>query len=223
MGQCFSSTYATVEVPFTQINSRLPDVERNEYVFSDGIVMISVDLAKEVAEKLQLNTKQPCAYQIRYAGFKGVVACWPAKNNGPHLQLRQKVHDENFWRMQELMVSRLDRILEYPDMAFDVLAASCTDQWNTSAMMLAAGFRPHSEPHLRGMLTSIRISQLVIQVSKPSLEDCFANHGSEFSETKRDLEVIKGLVVIAKNPCLHPGDVRIPEVVDIPGLHLLYD
>ncbi|XP_047972265.1 RNA-dependent RNA polymerase 6 [Salvia hispanica] len=291
MGQCFSSTYATVEVPFAQINSRLPDVVRNDYVFSDGIGMISVDLAKEVAEKLQLNTKQPCAYQIRYAGFKGVVACWPAKNNGPRLQLRPsmkkfdsvhttleicswtrfqpgflnrqivtllsalEVHDEKFWRMQELMVSRLDRILEDPDMAFDVLTASCTDQGNTAAMMLAAGFRSHSEPHLRGMLTSIRVSQLgdlreksrifvhsgrwlmgcldelgaleygqcFIQVSKPSLEDCFANHGSAFSETKKNLEVIKGLVVIAKNPCLHPGDVRILEAVDVPGLHHLYD
>lgn len=47
------------------------------------------------------------------------------------------------------------------------------------------------------------------QRSKSSLEDCFAK--------------IKSLVVIAKNPCLHPGDVRIPEAVDVPGLQHLYD
>lgn len=65
--------------------------------------------------------------------------------------------------------------------------------------------------------------QCFIQVSKPSLEDCFVNHGSEFSEAKKNLEVMTGLVAIAKNPCLHPGDVRILEAVDVPGMHHLYD
>lgn len=291
MGQCFSSTYATVEVPSREVNPNFPDVERNGFVFSDGIGMISTDLANKVADKLQLSTKRPSAYQIRYAGFKGVVACWPAKSHGHRLQLRPsmkkfdsnhttleicswtrfqpgflnrqivtllsalEVEDDVFWRMQELMVSRLDRMLEDTDMAFDVLTASCTDQGNTAAMMLAAGFRPQSEPHLRGMLSSIRVSQLgdlreksrifvpsgrwlmgcldelgileqgqcFIQVSTPSLEDCFVNHGSEFSETEKNLEVIEGLVAIAKNPCLHPGDVRILEAVDVPGMRHLYD
>lgn len=291
MGQCFSSTYATVTVPSSEVNSKLPDVERNGYVFSDGIGMISTDLAMEVAEKLQLSTNLPCAYQIRYAGYKGVVACWPATNDGPRLHLRPsmkkfesnhtileicswtrfqpgflnrqiitllsalEVQDGVFWRMQEMMVSRLDQMLEDTDMAFDVLTASCTDQGNTAAIMLAAGFRPQTEPHLRGMLTSVRAAQLgdlrekarifvpsgrwlmgcldelgilehgqcFIQVSNPSLEDCFVKHGSQFSETKKKLEVIKGFVAIAKNPCLHPGDVRILEAVDVPGLHHLYD
>ncbi|KAI3468028.1 hypothetical protein Pfo_024691 [Paulownia fortunei] len=291
MGQCFSSTYATVEVPSKEVNSKLPDVERNGYVFSDGIGMISADLAVEVAEKLQLSTNPPCAYQIRYAGYKGVVACWPALNDGTRLHLRPsmkkfesnhtileicswtrfqpgflnrqivtllsalEVQDYIFWRMQETMVSRLDQMLEDTDMAFDVLTSSCTDQGNTAAIMLSAGFRPQTEPHLRGMLTSIRAAQLgdlreksrifvpsgrwlmgcldelgilehgqcFIQVSNPSLEDCFVKHGSQFSETKKKLQVIKRLVAIAKNPCLHPGDVRILEAVDVPELHHLYD
>lgn len=291
MGQCFSSTYATVDVPSSEVYSKIKDVERNGYVFSDGIGMISDDLAKEVAEKLKLSTNPPCAYQIRYAGYKGVVACWPDKTAGFRLHLRPsmkkfdsnhtileicswtrfqpgflnrqivtllsalEVPDDVFWRMQELMVSRLDRILEDTDMAFDVLTASCSDQGNTASVMLAAGFRPQTEPHLRGMLTSIRAAQLVdlrekarifvpsgrwlmgcldefgglehgqcfIQVSNPSLEQCFVKHGSQFSETKKNLKVIKGLVAIAKNPCLHPGDVRILEAVDIPELHHLHD
>ncbi|KAL0313203.1 UNVERIFIED_CONTAM: RNA-dependent RNA polymerase 6 [Sesamum radiatum] len=85
MGQCFSSTYATIEVPLTEVNSQFPDVERNGYVFSDGIGMISANLAIQVAEKLQLGSNPPCAYQIRYAGYKGVVARWPAKDDGIRL------------------------------------------------------------------------------------------------------------------------------------------
>lgn len=291
MGQCFSSTYATVEVPPDEVESEQPDIKRNGYVFSDGIGMITPDLAMEVAEKLQLQDNPPCAYQIRFAGCKGVVACWPGKDDGIRLYLRPsmnkfqskhtvlevcswtrfqpgflnrqiitllsalEVPDEVFWKMQETMVSKLDQMLVNSDVAFDVLTASCAEQGNTAAIMLSAGFKPHIEPHLRGMLTCIRAGQLgdlrekarifvssgrwlmgcldeagvleqgqcFVQVSTPSLESCFSKHGSRFSETKKNLRVIKGLVVVAKNPCLHPGDVRILEAVDAPGLHHLSD
>lgn len=291
VGQCFSSTYATVEVPPIQVNSKLHDIKRNDYNFSDGIGMITSDLATEVAEKLQLTTKPPCAYQIRYAGYKGVVAHWPEKNDGFHLYLRpsMKKFDSNhtileicswtrfqpgflnrqiitllsalkvqysvFSQMQDTMVSRLDLMLEDTDMAFDVVTSSCIDQGDTAAIMLSAGFKPQTEPHLRGMLTSIRAAQLgdlrerarifvpsgrwlmgcldelelleygqcFIQVSNPSLENCFVKHGLLFSETKKKRQVVEGLVVIAKNPCLHPGDVRILRAVDEPKLYHLYD
>lgn len=291
MGQCFSSTYATVEVPHSEVDSELPDIVRNGYVFSDGIGMISDDLAMEVAERLHLKVNPPCAYQIRYAGCKGVVACWPACKDGIRLSLRLSMNkfvskhtileicswtrfqpgflnrqiitllsalnvcDDIFWEMQESMVYKLNQMLVNADTAFDVLTASCAEEGNTAAIMLSAGFKPQTEPHLRGMLTSIRAAQFgdlrekarifvpsgrwlmgcldelgileqgqcFIQLSNPSLENCFAKHGFKFSETKKDLEVIKGYVVVAKNPCLHPGDVRILEAVDVPSLHHLFD
>ncbi|XP_042505199.1 RNA-dependent RNA polymerase 6-like [Macadamia integrifolia] len=291
MGQCFSSTYATVEVPIKHVNPELPDIERNGFVFSDGIGMLTPDLAVEVAEKLQLTIYPPCAYQIRYAGCKGVIACWPEKEDGIRLSLRPSMNkfeskhtilevvswtrfqpgylnrqivtllsaldvpDDVFSRMQDSMVYKLNQMHENTDVAFDVLTSSCGEQGNTAAMMLSAGFKPQTEPHLKGMLSCIRAAQLrdllakarifvpsgrwlmgcldeigvleqgqcFIQISSPSLENCFLKHGSRFSETKRNLEVIKGIVAIAKNPCLHPGDVRILEAVDVPGLHHLSD
>lgn len=291
MGQCFSSTYATVEVSSDQVDSDLPDIERNGYVFSDGIGIITPDLAIEVAEKLQLKDNPPCAYQIRFGGCKGVVACWPPKDDRIKIYLRPsmnkfqsrhtvvevcswtrfqpgflnrqivtllsalEVPDEVFWKMQETMVSKLDQMLVNTEVAFDVLTASCAEQGNTAAIMLSAGFKPQMEPHLRGMLSCIRAAQLgdlrekarifvqsgrwlmgcldevgvleqgqcFIQVSNPSLENCFSKHGSRFSEVKRNLQIIKGLVIVAKNPCLHPGDIRILEAVDSPKLHHLFD
>ncbi|PHT58651.1 RNA-dependent RNA polymerase 6 [Capsicum baccatum] len=257
MGQCFSSTHATVEVLPSEVNSKLPDIERNG----------------------------------RYAGCKGVVACWPAKNDGIRLSVRPSmkkfdsnhtileicswmrlqpgflnrqiitllssldVKDKIFWEMQGEMLSRLNKILVDSDVAFDIITSSCAEAGNTVAIMLSAGFKPQSEPHLRGMLTSIRTAQLgdlsnkarifvpsgrwlmgcldelgelelgqcFIQVSSPSLENCLVKHGPKFSDLKKNLQVIKGLVIITKNPCLHPGDVRILEAVDVPGLHHLYD
>ena len=35
--------------------------------------------------------------------------------------------------------------------------------------------------------------------------------------------VLRGPVVVTRNPCLHPGDVRQLEAVDVPGLHHLVD
>ena len=289
MGQCFSSTYATVEVPSWEVNPELPDIKRNGYDFSDGIGKITPDLAMEVAEKLKLEGT-PSAFQIRYAGCKGVVACWPSDGDGIRLSLRpsmnkfQSYHtileicswtrfqpgflnrqivtllsslnvpDEVFWKMQESMISKLNRMLTDTDVAFDVLISSCAEQGNTAALMLSAGFKPQTEPHLRGMLTCIRAAQFwglrekarifvpsgrwlmgcldelgvleqgqcFIQVSTPSLENCFLKHGSRFS-LQKNLKVIKGIVAIAKNPCLHPGDVRILEAVEAPGLEHLVD
>ncbi|KAK4798218.1 hypothetical protein SAY86_030544 [Trapa natans] len=291
MGQCFSSTYATLEVPLSQVKSNLPDIERNGYCFSDGIGTITPDLAREVAEKLKLENSCPSAYQIRYAGYKGVVACWPGRDDGVRLSLRKsmdkfisnhtileicswtrfqpgflnrqiitllstlKVPDEIFWKMQQTMITKLDQMLLDANVAFDVLMCSCAEHENIAALMLSAGFRPQTEPHLRGMLTCIRAAQLwglrekarifvpegrwlmgcfdevgvlehcqcFIQVSVPSLESCFVKHGSRFSKTKKNLQVVKGYVVVAKNPCLHPGDIRILEAVDVPELHHLYD
>ncbi|GAB2284909.1 RNA dependent RNA polymerase [Dionaea muscipula] len=291
MGQCFSSTYATVEVPSSEVDPGHPDIERNGYVFSDGIGIITPELAAEVASKLRLRDEAPCAYQIRYAGCKGVVACWPSKEEGIKLYLRPsmnkfhsshavlevcswtrfqpgflnrqiitllstlRVPDEIFWEMQEVMVSRLNQMLVNADAAFDILTASCGEKGNTAALMLCSGFKPETEPHLRGMLSCVRAAQLAdlrekarifvpagrwlmgcldelgvleqgqcfIQVSNCSPENSFSKHGSCFTEAKKNLEVIKGLVVIAKNPCLHPGDIRILEAVDAPGLHHLFD
>lgn len=291
MGQCFSSTYATINVPSVQVNKALPDIERNGYTFSDGIGKITPDLAMEVANKLQLTLNPPSAYQIRYAGCKGVIACWPGSENRIQLSLRPsmnkfisnhtilevvswsrfqpgflnrqivtllsalEVPDKVFLNMQDTMVSKLNQILDDTDVAFEVLTTSCSEQGNSAALMLSAGFKPRMEPHLRGMLSCIRSAQLgdllsksrifvpfgrwligcldelgvlengecFIQASTPSLENCFAKHGLGFSGAKKNLKVVTGMVVIAKNPCLHPGDVRVLKAVDVPGLHHLVD
>lgn len=292
MGQCFSSTYATVEVPRHEVDLGLEDIKRNGYTFSDGVGKISPELALEVAEKLQLKDNPPCAYQIRYAGCKGVVVWWPDKK-GDNIKLSLRismnkfdsdhtileicnwtrlqpgflnrqiitllsalnVEDDVFWNMQMKMVEKLNLMLTDTDVAFDVLTSSCAESGNTASIMLGAGFKPQNEPHLRGMLSSIRVAQLedlreksrifvqdgrwlmgcldelgvleqgqcFIQVSNPSVENCFVKHGSRFCDTDRNLKVIEGYVVIAKNPCLHPGDIRVLKAVNVPGLEHLFD
>lgn len=69
----------------------------------------------------------------------------------------------------------------------------------------------------------LEYGQCFINVSNPPLEGCFLKDGSNFEEKVTSPTIVKGKVVVAKNPCLHPGDIRILEAVDAPSLHHLVD
>ena len=47
-----------------------------------------------------------------------------------------------------------------------------------------------------------------------------STESDEFSSDKR---ILRGPVVVTRNPCLHPGDVRLLEAVDAPQLRHLVD
>jgi RNA-dependent RNA polymerase len=292
MGLCFTSSYATVVTEPNEVNELLEDIERNGYNFSDGIGKITPDLAIEVAARLPLTDRYPpSAYQIRYAGFKGVIAVWPGQNDGIRLSLRPSmrkfesthsvievvswtkfqpaflnrqiiillislgVPEAIFWEMQEEMLKNLDRILSNREIAYQVVTNSCPEHGTIARLMLSAGFSPATEPHLKAMLLAIKSSQLkgllkktkifvpkgrwlmgcldelgileqgqcFIQASSLSINNHFIKHGSRFSSANKNAVTIVGTVVVAKNPCLHPGDVRVLEAVDVPELHHLVD
>ncbi|VFQ99176.1 unnamed protein product [Cuscuta campestris] len=76
MGQLFSTSTQTVEVQPQHVEV-IPDIEVTcdgvEYCFSDGIGKISHTFAKQVALSCGLD-HIPSAFQIRYGGYKGVIA-----------------------------------------------------------------------------------------------------------------------------------------------------
>ncbi|KAK4394629.1 RNA-dependent RNA polymerase 2 [Sesamum angolense] len=76
MGQLFSSSMQTLEV-HPRDYDLIPDIEVTtdgvKYCFSDGIGKISYAFAKDIARKLGLP-HIPSAFQIRYGGYKGVIA-----------------------------------------------------------------------------------------------------------------------------------------------------
>ena len=91
LGQSFGSSTETLSVPWYEIEI-IPDVKRisdgKEYVFSDGIGKISLEFAKSVAKKCGYDCT-PSAFQIRYGGYKGVVAVDPT--SGFMLSLRNSM------------------------------------------------------------------------------------------------------------------------------------
>uniref|UniRef100_A0A1D1ZDN9 RNA-dependent RNA polymerase n=2 Tax=Anthurium amnicola TaxID=1678845 RepID=A0A1D1ZDN9_9ARAE len=76
MGQLFSSSIQTFNVPSQEVEM-ITDVEVStdgiKYCFSDGIGKISLSFARQVAQKCGLS-HTPSAFQIRYGGYKGVIA-----------------------------------------------------------------------------------------------------------------------------------------------------
>lgn len=78
-GQTFSSTVGTVLLDDVQ-QQEIGDIydRKQEYMFSDGVGLMSADLAERVAEKLRLNKKGqvPSAFQVRFGGAKGMLTVW---------------------------------------------------------------------------------------------------------------------------------------------------
>lgn len=91
MGQLFSSSKQTLVVPIQDVEV-IPDVEvitdGFSYCFSDGIGKISLSFARQVAQKCDLS-EIPSAFQIRYGGYKGVVAV--DRNSFRKLSLRSSM------------------------------------------------------------------------------------------------------------------------------------
>ncbi|CAI9108920.1 OLC1v1008628C2 [Oldenlandia corymbosa var. corymbosa] len=92
MGQLFSTSVQTLEVPPQHVEV-ICDIEvitdGDTYCFSDGIGKISQAFARQVAQKCGLN-HTPSAFQIRYGGYKGVLAV--DRNSFRKISVRDSMH-----------------------------------------------------------------------------------------------------------------------------------
>lgn len=80
-GQTFSSTVGTVLLDDVQQHV-VKDIydHSKDYMFSDGVGLMSSELARKVAEKLRLTARDviPSAFQVRFGGAKGMLTVWDA-------------------------------------------------------------------------------------------------------------------------------------------------
>ncbi|KAF5191591.1 RNA-dependent RNA polymerase, partial [Thalictrum thalictroides] len=295
LGQSFSSSTETLTVPRHEIEI-IDDVEivRNgkKYVFSDGIGKISLEFAHRVAKKCGINGYTPSSFQIRYGGYKGVVAVDPGsikklslrKSMSKYTSTNTKldvltwskfqpcflnrqiitllstlgVKDHIFEKKQKEAVDQLDMILTDPLKAQEILEVmSPGENVNVLKEMLMCGYKPDVEPYLSLMLQTFRAlkllelrkktriflpngrslmgcldetktleyGQVFVQVSRMGIE---RNHGDtpftlNVNQSDRRRFIVEGKVIVAKNPCLHPGDVRVLQAVNVPDLHHMVD
>jgi len=271
LGQSFSSSTETLKVRKYEVEE-IPDITNGtKYVFSDGIGTISADFADEVSMKCKLNRFTPSAFQIRYGGYKGVVAIDPrsqwklslrrsmSKFQSDNITLdvlsyskyqpcflnRQLitllstlgVRDNIFELKQQEAVKQLNRIVSEPQAAIDAIELMPMGEiTNIVKEMLLCGYQPDIEPYLSMLLQTFRASKLLELKTKSRIfipkgrammgcldETRTLNYGQVFIQASNSANdygkiVITGKVVVAKNPCLHPGDVRVLQAVYHPAL-----
>lgn len=105
IGLLFSTSHAVVDVPPDRCRD-IADIERDDYIFTDGCGSISVPLARLVTQKKPILFRNqryhPSVFQIRYRGYKGVVLLEPSLATGTSLELRKSMrkftggHDHSF-------------------------------------------------------------------------------------------------------------------------------
>ncbi|KAD2804276.1 hypothetical protein E3N88_37653 [Mikania micrantha] len=163
------------------------------------------------------------------------------------------IEDRIFETKQKQAVCLLDAILKDPMKAEEALELmSAGENTSIMKGMLSCGYKPDAEPFLSMMLQVFRATKLLelrtktrifvpegrlmmgcldetrtlkygqvfVQYSSAGrgpLDDDYSGTGSYKSLT------VRGDVVVSRNPCLHPGDVRVLKAVDVPALHHMVD
>ncbi|XBH85410.1 hypothetical protein VPH35_073329 [Triticum aestivum] len=280
MGQLFSSSRQTLEILPRDVEE-IPDIEvttdGTKYIFADGVGKISERFAKEMACRIGLDyTNPPSVFQIRYGGYKGVVAVDPDSFRNLSLRPSMKKFESKSKMfnitstsksqpcyMNREIISLLStlgirdeifELMQQDDMqvALSVLGKIGSAETKTTSKILLEGYEPSLEPYLLmilkahqdNRLTDIRTrckihvpkgcvligcldetceleyGQVYIRISKSSKEQK-DNCQPYFSEDngKEKTAVVVGKVAVSKNPCLHPGDIRVLEAVYDHGLY----
>ncbi|KAM7485804.1 hypothetical protein LguiA_001813 [Lonicera macranthoides] len=152
------------------------------------------------------------------------------------------VPDRVFEKKQKEEVDQLDAILKDPLKAQEALDLMAPGE-NTDILkeLLACGYKPDGEPFLSMMLQVFRSSKLLELRTKARIfvlrgrammgcldETRTLKYGQVFVQfscagQRPFRNIVVGKVVVAKNPCLHPGDVRVLKAVVVPALHHMVD
>jgi hypothetical protein len=91
IGLLFSNAEIALDLPPDRCQN-IDDVVTKQYIFTDGCGLISVQLAKHLAQKRNIVFRNqrylPSVYQIRYRGYKGVLTLDPTLRGQIQIQFR---------------------------------------------------------------------------------------------------------------------------------------
>ncbi|CAG8497276.1 1681_t:CDS:2 [Cetraspora pellucida] len=153
------------------------------------------------------------------------------------------VPDDVFITMQKEQVEELDRMLKNDDTAIRVLSSNIDEHDITRMMsdLVKAKFFQRNDPYIVNLISLFRIAMLRNLKKKAKIridKGAFLLGVLDETETLREdqiyccitdpqnphsRKVIEGNCVIFRNPCFHPGDVRVVEAVKCKNLDYLVD
>jgi hypothetical protein len=153
------------------------------------------------------------------------------------------ISDEVFIRMKDQQVDDLNKIFENETMAINLLQQNVDEYGIAQSLVeyVKAGFFQRKDPYLVNLISLFRITMLrdikkkakirvnkgafllgVLDETKSLKEDevyCCVSDPNNPSSRK----LITGTCIVYRNPCFHPGDVRIVKAVECDALKDLVD
>jgi hypothetical protein len=151
------------------------------------------------------------------------------------------VADKVFMDRLQSVVRDLNRMLAHSDEAQRILLANA-DEFGTTRFMagiISGGFLDRQDPFIKNLLNIFRVTMLKnlkekakIPVDKGAFllgvvdetgvlkpDEVYCQLSNE--NTQRLGEIVQGKCMVFRNPCFHPGDIRVVKAVDCPSLHHL--
>ncbi|KAI8647751.1 RNA dependent RNA polymerase-domain-containing protein [Parasitella parasitica] len=155
------------------------------------------------------------------------------------------IKDHIFLDLMNEMLQDVDRLFSKPEEAIRVLQGN-VDEAGTALFMvplIQAGFLERGDPYIKNLLNLFRVNILKDLKKKAKIvvpkgafllgvmdETGILEEGEIFVQINdisanrgMSKEIITGDVVVFRNPCFHPGDIRIVKAVDREELHYLVD
>jgi RNA dependent RNA polymerase len=153
------------------------------------------------------------------------------------------VSDGVFLDMVTSMLSSMNRMLSNAPEAIRILQAN-VDEYGTAKSMahiLSAGFLERKDPYILNLLNLFRMSQLKDLKKKAKIivpqgayllgvmdetnslkeNEVFVQISAGTNDSKNHRQIIVSDCILFRNPCFHPGDIRVVQAVDYPALHHL--
>ena len=94
IGLLFSSAEMAVTLDPSRCED-IDDIKYNDYIFTDGCGLISVQLARQLVQRRNIAYRNkrylPSVFQIRYRGYKGVLTLCPALKGKIQVQFRDSM------------------------------------------------------------------------------------------------------------------------------------
>ncbi|CAF0879967.1 unnamed protein product [Adineta ricciae] len=214
----------------------IKDIYENGYCFTDGCGLISLGLAAKVAENIGLQIKQPSdipsIFQIRMAGCKGTLVIDPESRSADYFikvremplslnnQIIRLLSDlGNTYAVFESLQSRMAKPALWHasgDACFNAFETKIVERQQKRFLTVKENLLENKIPlpvnEARNMFGVADVT------SKLDYGQCFIQYEVESNGDKRTFKVLEGTVIVTKNPCLYPGDIRKLTAVNVPLL-----
>lgn len=154
------------------------------------------------------------------------------------------IKDEIFMKFMDEMVQDVNKLFQKPEEAVRVLLSNVDEAGTAHSMVsiIQAGFLERGDPYIKNLLNLFRVNVLKDLKKKAKIvvpkgayllgvmdETGTLEEGEVFvqicdtSNNGLNKQVITGDVVVFRNPCFHPGDVRVVKAVNRERLAYLQD